>query len=971
MKPERWRQVQDLCHAALARAPEGRAAFLATACLGDDVLRHEVESLLAQEPDASGFMSVPAVVGASAPLDHPKRTLVGQRLGAYEVLAPQGAGGMGEVYRARDSRLDRIVAIKVLPAHVAADPERKQRFEREAKTIAALSHPHICPVFDIGQQDGIDFLVMEYLEGQTLAERLEKGALPLDQALHCAIQIADALDNAHRNHIIHRDLKPGNVMLTRTGAKLLDFGLAKFRPGIGLQASDREPAALPDVPPASAVGEVDCRRQTAPGTILGTLPYMAPEQLEGREADARTDLFAFGAVVYEMITGKQAFAGKSQACLIGAIMHADPPPVSALQPLAPPTLDRIVRKCLAKDPDRRWQSASDLTDELRWISHAPDGVAATGLPIRRGKIERVAWVVAVLALVALAVPAALYFQRPVPEPIVTRLDIVTPPTTDAFSVALSPDGRQLAFIANSEKGSQLWLRPLDEATAKPLAGTEGATSPFWSPDDRAIGFFADGKLKRLDLRGGAPQVLAEAPIGRGGTWNRDGVIVFSPNATGGLMRVPATGGVPAMVTRPGAGQASHRWPQFLPDGRHFLFLVFLGPSETRGLYLGSLDGGASVRVLETDTAPLFAPPGYLLLVSQDTLVARRFDTTRGVLSGEPLLVAQSVGNDSAVGRIGLSISEAGVLAHRSGAATRRQLVWVDRAGKTLGSVGAAEATGHVNPELARDGARVAFQRNPSGNADVWLIELKSGIASRFTYDAALDNGPVWSPDGARIAFRSSRNGRHDLFEKTTNGASNERPLLVTGQDKAPQDWSPDGKTLLYTTQDPKTLSDLWALPLTGDRKPFPVAQTGFDEVQGQFAPDGRWITYASNETGRYEIYLRRFPDGGGKRQLTTEGGIYPRWRRDGRELFYLTLDDRLMAVPLQPRTDGRTVRAGTPFLLFATRIAIGANVGIGGFASKAQYAVAPDGRFLLNVSTDDPALSPITIVQNWTAALKK
>jgi Tol biopolymer transport system component len=474
----------------------------------------------------------------------------------------------------------------------------------------------------------------------------------------------------------------------------------------------------------------------------------------------------------------------------------------------------------------------------------------------------------------------------------------------------------------------------------------------------------------LDLRGGAPHVLTEAPVGRGGTWNRDGVIVFSPSTTSGLMRIPATGGVPAMVTRPAAGQTSHRWPQFLPDGRHVLFLGFLAQPETTGIYLASLDGGEPARVLATDTSALFAPPGYLLLVSQDTLVARRFDPARGVLSGGPLLVAQSVGSDSGLGRVGLSISDAGVLAHRGGAAGRRQLVWFDRSGQTLSRVGAAEVTSLVFfPELARDGARVAFHRTVNGNTDVWLIQLKSGIASRFTYDVAVDAGPVWSPDGARIVFLSSRNGRFDLFEKMTSGATDERPLLVTGQDKAPQDWSPDGQTLLYTTQDPKTLSDLWALPLTGDREPFPVAQTSFDEVQGQFSPDGRWVAYASNETGRYEIYLRRFPDGGGKQQMTTEGGISPRWRRDGRELFYLTRDDQLMVVPIQPGADSRTVSAGAPSQLFATRIAIGGN--IGGFSSKAQYAVAPNGRFLLNVNTDDTALSPITIVQNWTAVLKK
>ena len=974
MTPERWRRVQDLCHAALACVPEDRAAFLATACAGDDGLRREVESLLAQEPDAAAFMSVPAVVGASAVLDHAKGELVGRRLGAYEVLAPLGAGGMGDVYRAKDSRLDRVVAIKVLSAHIAADPELKQRFEREAKTLAALSHPHICPVFDVGKQDDIDFLVMEYLEGQTLASRLEKGALPLDQALECAIQIADALDNAHRKGIIHRDLKPGNVMLTSAGAKLLDFGLAKLRLGAGLQASDGAPVALPGVPAVSTpVGDVDAARLTAQGTILGTFQYMAPEQLEGQEADARTDLFAFGAVLYEMITGKKAFEGKSQPSLISAIMSSDPSPLAVSQPLTPSALDRLVKKCLAKEPSERWQSAKDLHDELKWVAEgAAEGPAATIVSSARSR-ERVVWAlgaVAVLALAALAVLATLTFRRAVPEPVVTRLDVVTPPTADAFSFALSPDGRQLAFVANGEKGSQLWLRPLDQVKAHPLAGTEGASFPFWAPDGRALGFFADSKLKRIDLSGVAPQVLADAPIGRGGTWNPDGVIVFAPSVADPLMRVAATGGSVTPVTRLAAGQNSHRWPQFLPDGRRFLFLMTTGQPETHGVYVGSLSGGEPARVMSAETAAAYATPGYLLLVFRGVLAAYAFDAVRATVAGEPIPVSQAVGTDDGAFRSAFSVSAAGVLAHRASAGSR-QLVWVDRTGKILGGVDSPAENVPANPELAPDGQRVAVGRAVQGNVDVWLIEVGRGVPSRFTFDVATDNAPLWSPDGSQVVFRSTRKGVYDLFLKPARGTGDEQPLLVTPQNKSPLDWSRDGRFLLYSTQDPKTGSDLWVLPMTGERKPFPVVQTSFDEMQGQFSPDGRWLAYASNESGRYEIYIRTFPDASGKWQVSAVGGVQPRWRRDGHELFYVTPDSRLMALPIGLSQATHTLEVGAPVALFPTRLATGGNLANAGTLARAQYAVASDGRFLMNIAVDESSASPITIVQNWPAALKK
>jgi Tol biopolymer transport system component len=679
-------------------------------------------------------------------------------------------------------------------------------------------------------------------------------------------------------------------------------------------------------------------------------------------------------MLYEMVTGKKAFEGKSQASLIVAILEHEPARISRLQPLTPSALDRVVKKCLAKDPGERWQSAKDLHDELTWIADAvATGSGVTAMPagvVARAPRGRLDWrlTAASLVVAVLAVATALIaVRRPTPELPLTRLELSTPPTTDPFSFALSPDGRQIVFVATAEGVTKMWVRPLDQATAQPLAGTDRATAPFWAPDGRALGFFADGKLKRIDLSGGAPQVLADAAVPRGGTWNRDGIVVFAATTGSGLMQVAATGGTATVLTRLTGGQSSHWWPQFLPDGRRFLFFV-VGPPNTQGVYVGSLDRGEPTRVQAADSAAMYAPPGYLLLVSQGVLVARRFDAARGVISGDPVSIAQSVAVDTTARHNAFSVSVAGVLAHRSGAVSRRQLVWVDRAGKMLGVLLPPEDTGLSYVELGPDERQVAVLRIVQGNLDVWLIEVARGIASRFTSDPAVDTAPLWSSDGSRLVFRSNRHGQFDLFEKPANGAAEEQPLLATPQAKAPLAWSPDGRFLLYAVQGPRTQSDLWALPMFGDRKPFPFVQTSFEEVQGQFSPDGRWVAYASNETGHYEVYIRPFPGPGGKWQVSTAGGVTPRYRHDGKELFYVAPDNRMMAAPIQIAADGMP-SPGAPVALFSSRITTG-NTGNGGYTSRAQYAVAADGRFLLNVSADDDAASPITIVQNWTAGLK-
>ncbi len=891
----------------------------------------------------------------------------GTRLGPYEIQSAIGAGGMGEVYRARDTRLERKVAIKVLPSHVSGDPALRERFEREARTVAALNHPHICTLHDVGHQDATDFLVMEYLDGETLAARLVKGALSIDQALAIAIQIADALDKAHRAGIVHRDLKPGNIMLVGEGrrggpsgppvAKLLDFGLAKVTPAaVAASGLSMAPTGMTPV--------------TMQGTILGTLQYMAPEQIEGQEADARTDIFAFGCVLYEMLTGKKAFEGKTQASLIGAIMNIDPPPLAPVVPLAPPLLDRLVRKCLVKDSGARWQSAADLVEALTWSADGTAANAASEAAAAQTRRAPRIWIgVASGSLViALASVAFLVYGRAtVPEPHVTRLDVMTPPSSDPFSFALSPDGKQLAFVANTEGNAQrLWVRPLDEAVGHLLPGTDNAQYPFWSPDSRAIAFFADGKLKRVDVAGRTVETLASIPSMRGGAWGPDGTILLAEN-TGPLMRIPGSGGAPVPATQVAAGQGSHRFPSFLPDGRRFLFVATIGQADLRGVYIASLDGGAPKHLLVSDYAARYDASGYLLVTSEGVLTARRLDLRTLEITGDPIAVAQGLGTPALLGEPAFSVSTH-VLAYRGGAATRRQLIWVERTGKVKGTLGGIDESAQSAPALSADGRRVAFFRRSSANVDIWVEDIARATITRFTSDASADLEPTWSPDGQRIAFSSARNGTFDLFIKPADGSTDEQPLLTSSLDKAPQDWSPDGRFLLYAVQDPKSAADLWALPLNGDRKPFPVVQSAFDDVHGRFSPDGRWIAYASNETGRYEVYVKPFPGPGGRWQVSTNGGIYPQWRRDGKELFFIAPDNHMIGVGVNTST---TFQAGAPASLFATQLATGGNVGIGSFVSRAEYAVAPDGSFLLNVTAGDAIAAPITIVENWDATLPR
>jgi len=861
---------------------------------------------------------------------------------------------MGEVYRARDARLGRDVAIKVLPAHVASDPQLRERFEREARAVAALNHPHICTLHDVGQQDGIDFLVMEYLEGQTLADRHAKGALPLGQVLQYAIQIADALDRAHRQGIVHRDLKPANIMLTKSGVKLLDFGLAKLVPTAPVGIAGMTAAATQSAP------------LTGQGTILGTLQYMAPEQLEGREADPRTDIFAFGAVLYEMATGQKAFSGKSQASLISSIMGSQPAPVSSIAPMTPPAFDRVVRTCLAKDRDDRWQTAHDVRLELTWVA---EGGSAVGLPApvvaKRKTRERLAWAVAALLGVVAALATAGYLRR-APTPLQAVRASILPPAGTMFDpingpVALSADGRQVAFSATDSDGDRsIWVRRLDSLQAQRLDGTRDAYDPFWSPDGRFLvyGKSATGLFK-FEVPDGPAQKIADMPDGRGGSWNGDNVILFAKSGASPLFRVASSGGPVQQVTGldKSRGETGHWRPQFLPDGRHFLYLARGEPSQNSGIYVGSLDSRETKRVADLDVPTSFAQPGYLLFIRGKVLMAQPFDPNALRVTGEPAVVGRDVQYVDTFGSAAFSASDSGTLVYQGASPVARQLVWFDRSGKRISTLG-PDAEYVAEPRISPDGSQVATARlDPATRSvDIWIFDVSRGIGSPFTFDAAQEMEPVWSAGGDRLFFSSNKAGIGDLYEKAASGAGSEQLLLKSDLWKEPLDVSPDGRWLLYRVSDPKTDIDIWLLSLSGDRKATPLMATPFNENEGRFSPDGRWLAYRSNETGTQEIFVQPFPPTGQKWQVSTTGGRTPRWTSDGRELVYVELPDKRKVVEIRTAP---SFQASVPKDLFATPRAYGSDV-------------SRDGqRLLVNMPAAEVAPNPMTIVLNWTEELKR
>jgi serine/threonine protein kinase/Tol biopolymer transport system component len=877
----------------------------------------------------------------------------GTRLGPYEVIAPIGAGGMGEVYRARDTRLDRIVAIKILMRSLAADPESRQRFEHEARVIAALNDPHICTIHDVGRHGELDYLVLEFLEGETLADRLRRSpAVTITEALTIAVQIGDALDRAHRAGIVHRDLKPGNVMLLRREGsasgtplvKLLDFGLASrvtvARPPV-IDVSLGETTVTPPLeatqfasPPASG--------------FSGTVQYMAPEQIDGDPGDHRTDIFAFGCVLYEMLAGRKAFEGSSAVSVIAAIANTEPAPISTLQSTHP-ALDHVMRRCLEKDRERRWQHVRDVTGELRWIASEPLAPVAAA-STRQRRLLPLYLAALVLAAIAIVVPMLRGPAR-APDALTYRLEIATAPTDDP-SIALSPDGRQIAFVANQNRVPVLWVRPLDAVEARALPGTEGASFPFWSPDGRTLGFFAGDKLKRIEITGGTPIVITDARNARGGTWNADGVILFAPGVGARLSRVSTSGGAVEPVTEVEAtGGRSHRFPQFLPDGKRFLFTSQLGSAETNGVYIGSLDKTPPVRVLLTSGAGRFAAPDTLIAIRQGALQAFAFDPATGTVRGEPTVIAQGfAGGASSSGNF--AASETGLLAYRAGAAQRRQLVWVDRTGAVLRPIGEPETDYAAGPELSPDESAVAMFRQPSGTNNVWITELSRNVSRRISEGTLGGTHPLWDPDGQHIVF-----GAGGPMRRTISGA-NVAPLFAGGEKGLALAWTRDRQYVLVSRPTASNGSDLIAVATSTPPREVPVAQSQYDESEGQFSGDGKWVAFVSNESGREEVFVQAFPSGAGKTQVSIGGGTQVRWSSDGSEVFYLSGDGKMMAVSIATAADRLVVQP--PVALFATHLASGINV----LGSKPQSAVARDGRFLLNTVVESPG-SPIVISINW------
>jgi Tol biopolymer transport system component len=875
------------------------------------------------------------------------------RLGPYSIIAPLGAGGMGEVYRGRDTKLDREVAIKILPDALAQDPERLARFEREAKVLASLNHPNIAHIYGVEESSNIRALVMELVPGETLAEA-EKTRLPMETALNYARQIAEALETAHEKGIVHRDLKPANVMITPAGVvKVLDFGLA------AMPSRDASGADAQNSPTFTMAA-------TQTGLIMGTAGYMAPEQAAGKPVDKRADIWAFGVVLYEILSGERLFDGETVSHTLADVLRA-PIDFGKLPKDTPPSIRNLVERCLDRNVKNRLRDIGEARVIIERVDKDPAAEQTAPVSAPSGAGGRVAWAIAGLFILATAILAFVHFRETRPPRQVARFQIALPEKTDFPIFELSPDGRFLAFTANEGGRRKMWIRPVDSLTAEPVPGTEDATYPFWSPDSSYIGFFVPGKLKKVATAGGPAQTLCDAGDGRGGTWDKDGVIVFSPGLALPLMRVSAAGGEPRPVTKLGATGESHRYPVFLPDDKHFLFEVTTGKVGANGLYAGSLDNSTPIRLLPDTSSGAFVATessgksGLLLFRREGTLMAQPFDPGALRSTGDAFPVAEQVGMAGNTDHGAFSASGNGVLAYSGGEGAsgmgNRQLGWIDRQGKR---VALGQPARIYTQSLSPDGKQVFINiLTPSNGADLWILDIARGVPSRFTFRPGLVADVVSSPDGSRVVFQANNNS---MYEKPANGAGKEELLLSGGINFRPQDWSRDGKFIVYMDTGSNTGFDLWLLPLEGDHKPVLYLQTPFNESDGQFSPDGRWMAYASNESGQPQVYVQSIPASGRKFQISSAGGVQPRWRRDGKELFYISGDQKLMAVPVKM---GDAFEAGAPQPLFGMKPIYQPLVG------RFVYEPAPDGQRFLVLTETGATSPPITVVLNWPAGTKR
>ncbi len=882
----------------------------------------------------------------------------GSILGHYEILSKIGAGGMGEVYRAHDSRLDRDVAIKLLPPDFASDQDRLRRFEQEAKATSALNHPNILTVYDIGEHEDSPFIVAELLDGEELRERLDEGSIPLRKTIDYAQQIVSGLSAAHERGIVHRDLKPENLFLTKDDrVKILDFGIAKL-----------------SVPGAVATGSEDATRKvlTNPGVVMGTVGYMSPEQVRGQTADHRSDIFSFGAILHEMLTGRRAFRRETMAETMTAILKEEPEELSASNPNINPSLERIVNRCLEKKPERRFQSTADLGFALESLS-APTSSSGTNMTAAVSAIgpetERSPWLVRILGaaafllLIGCVVLAVLYIRRPVPDQ--RPVSFVIPPPESGSNISapnISPDGRTIAFAMTVEGKANIYVRELGSLAEQRLNGTDEVSTIFWSPDSRTIAFIANDKLKKVDVGGGPVQVICNAPRAFTGAWSRDGVIVFG-GADTGIRRVSAAGGEVSLLLPLDASrkEVRHLWPRFLPDGRHFIYKSHnSSPTDPPEILVASIDGKERKLLFKGQTDVYYVAPGYLLFARDTTVMAQPFDVSKLEFTGEPVAVVENVGL-TAIGRSQFSVSENGTLVYKPGSGGERQLTWFDRQGKEISKVGPPGI--YEDVVLSPDGKRAAASRTVDGNGDIWVIDMERGVPTRFTFSPVFEDDPAWSSDGSYLIFSSPKDGdRRKIYRKIASGAGNE--ALISDDVRSAGsglDWSPDGKNIFFSSLGEKTSSDIWVLPLVGDAKPYPILQSEFTEFHGHFSPDGRFFAYVSNESGREEVYVQSFPTAGGKWQVSTAGGAQPHWRRDGKELYYIAPDRKLMAVSVKL---GETFENGAATSLFQTQVSA--------FTNSNRYDVTADGqRFLVNEPVETTKGAPYIVILNWASTLKK